>query len=167
MDFAIRVVRMFTKLPKTTKAQVLWAKDEGFLKKAGIDADITLINNGAAIASAVAAGAVDIGQANLVSLATAHERGLPFVLIGLSSVWFLRRLGRREAVIIVSRASAPLQARTALLSTRGSRGRGPGVGGLSGQKAVSSLHKLVASLRHASTRARIFPWRGGPLRERT
>jgi NitT/TauT family transport system substrate-binding protein len=62
-------------------AQVLWAKDEGFLKRAGVDADVTLINNGAAIAAAVASGAVDIGQANLVSLATAHERGLPFVLI--------------------------------------------------------------------------------------
>jgi NitT/TauT family transport system substrate-binding protein len=62
-------------------AQVLWAKDAGFLKRAGVDADITLINNGAAIAAAVASGAVDIGQANLVSLATAHERGLPFVLI--------------------------------------------------------------------------------------
>ncbi|HEX3465331.1 MAG TPA: ABC transporter substrate-binding protein [Candidatus Elarobacter sp.] len=62
-------------------AQVLWAKDEGFLKKAGVDADISLINNGAAIAAAVASGAVDIGQANLVSLATAHEKGLPFVLI--------------------------------------------------------------------------------------
>jgi NitT/TauT family transport system substrate-binding protein len=61
--------------------QVLWAKDEGFLKKAGLDAEIMLINNGAAIAAAVASGAVDIGQANLVSLATAHERGLPFVLI--------------------------------------------------------------------------------------
>ena len=62
-------------------AQVLWAKDEGFLKKAGLDAEVMLINNGAAIAAAVASGAVDIGQANLVSLASAHERGLPFVLI--------------------------------------------------------------------------------------
>jgi NitT/TauT family transport system substrate-binding protein len=62
-------------------AQVLWAKDEGFLKKAGLDADVTLIANGAAIAAAVASGAVDIGQSNLVSLAAAHERGLPFVLI--------------------------------------------------------------------------------------
>jgi NitT/TauT family transport system substrate-binding protein len=62
-------------------AQVLWAKEAGFFKKAGLDVDVRLINNGAAIAAAVAGGAVDIGQANLVSLATAHERGLPFVLI--------------------------------------------------------------------------------------
>lgn len=62
-------------------AQALWAKDVGFFKKAGLDVEIELINNGAAIAAAVAGGAVDIGQANLVSLATAHERGLPFVLI--------------------------------------------------------------------------------------
>lgn len=62
-------------------AQVLWAKDAGFFKKAGLDVEITLINNGSAIAAAVASGAVDVGQSNLVSLATAHERGLPFVLI--------------------------------------------------------------------------------------
>ncbi|MEA2689803.1 MAG: NitT/TauT family transport system substrate-binding protein, partial [Candidatus Eremiobacteraeota bacterium] len=74
------VLRVAT-TPIDIGAQVLWAKDEGFLKKAGVDAEISLINNGAAIAAAVASGAVDIGQANLVSLATAHERGLPFVLI--------------------------------------------------------------------------------------
>lgn len=74
------VLRVAT-TPIDIGGQVLWAKDEGFLKKAGVDADVSLINNGAAIAAAVASGAVDIGQANLVSLATAHERGLPFVLI--------------------------------------------------------------------------------------
>ena len=74
------VLRVAT-TPIDIGGQVLWAKEEGFLKKAGVDAEITLINNGAAIAAAVASGAVDIGQANLVSLATAHERGLPFVLI--------------------------------------------------------------------------------------
>lgn len=62
-------------------AQALWAKDQGFFKKAGLDVEVSLISNGAAIASAVAANAVDIGQANIVSLATAHERGLPFVVI--------------------------------------------------------------------------------------
>jgi NitT/TauT family transport system substrate-binding protein len=74
------VLRVAT-TPIDIGGQVLWAKEEGFLKKAGVDAEVSLINNGAAIAAAVASGAVDIGQANLVSLATAHERGLPFVLI--------------------------------------------------------------------------------------
>lgn len=67
--------------PLDIGAEVLWAKDRGFFKKAGLDVDVTLMNNGSAIAAAVASGAVDIAQANIVSLATAHERGLPFVLI--------------------------------------------------------------------------------------
>ncbi|MFN2450623.1 MAG: ABC transporter substrate-binding protein [Candidatus Baltobacteraceae bacterium] len=62
-------------------AEALWAKDQGFFKKAGVDVEVTLISNGAAIAAAVASNAVDIGQANIVSLATAHERGLPFVVV--------------------------------------------------------------------------------------
>lgn len=62
-------------------AQALWAKDAGFFKKHDLDVEIMLINNGAAIAAAVASGAVDVGQSNLVSLANAHERGLPFVLV--------------------------------------------------------------------------------------
>lgn len=62
-------------------AEVLWAKDLGYFKKAGLDVDVQLIGNGAAIASALTGGALDIAQGNLVTLATAHERGLPFVLI--------------------------------------------------------------------------------------
>lgn len=67
--------------PLDIGAEVLWAKDLGFFKQAGLDVDVSLMNNGSAIAAAVASGAVEIAQANLVSLASAHERGLPFVLI--------------------------------------------------------------------------------------
>ncbi|HEX3550692.1 MAG TPA: ABC transporter substrate-binding protein [Candidatus Elarobacter sp.] len=83
-------------------AQVLWAKDEGFLKRAGIDADVTLINNGAAIAAAVASGAVDVGQANLVSLATAHERGFPFVLIAPGGFY---TSGEPTTALVVAKSS--------------------------------------------------------------
>lgn len=62
-------------------AEVLYAKDRGFFKKAGLDVDVQLMDSGAAIAAAVASGSLDIAQANLISLATAHERGLPFVVI--------------------------------------------------------------------------------------
>src|SRR6185312_4873947 len=62
-------------------AEVLFAQDQGFFKKAGITVELQLMDSGGAIAPAVVSGAIDIAQANLVSLATAHERGLPFVLI--------------------------------------------------------------------------------------
>ena len=68
-------------------AEVLYAQDQGFFKKAGITVEIQLMDSGGAIAPAVVAGAIDIAQANLVSLATAHERGLPFVLVAPAGLY--------------------------------------------------------------------------------
>jgi NitT/TauT family transport system substrate-binding protein len=67
--------------PLDVGAEVLFAKDEGFFAKEGLDVDVQLMNNGGAIAAAVASGSVDVAQANLVSLASAHERRIPFVLV--------------------------------------------------------------------------------------
>jgi NitT/TauT family transport system substrate-binding protein len=62
-------------------AQPFYAQDEGFFKNAGISADTQIISNGGAITAAVVGGSVDIAQSNIVSLATAHEKGLDLVLI--------------------------------------------------------------------------------------
>jgi NitT/TauT family transport system substrate-binding protein len=58
-----------------------YAQEQGFFTKAGLDVDITTLNNGPAIASAIGGGAIDIGYSNVVSLALAYERGLPFKII--------------------------------------------------------------------------------------
>lgn len=68
-------------------AQVLYAKDQGFFKKAGLDVEVQLISSGGAIAPAVASGSLDIAQSNLVSLATAHEKGLPFVVLAAAGLY--------------------------------------------------------------------------------
>jgi NitT/TauT family transport system substrate-binding protein len=62
-------------------AQPFYAQDEGFFKNAGIEANIQIISNGGAITAAVVGGSVDIAQSNVVSLATAHEKGLDLVVI--------------------------------------------------------------------------------------
>jgi ABC-type nitrate/sulfonate/bicarbonate transport system substrate-binding protein len=62
-------------------AEVYYAKDMGFFTKAGLDVEITPITNGAAISSAVASGAIDIGYATGTNVALAHEKGLPFTVI--------------------------------------------------------------------------------------
>ena len=62
-------------------AEVLYAYDLGFFKDAGLDVDVTVLANGAAVAASVASGAEDIGEANLVSLASAHGNNVPFVVI--------------------------------------------------------------------------------------
>jgi ABC-type nitrate/sulfonate/bicarbonate transport system substrate-binding protein len=58
-------------------AEVLYAQDQGFFKKAGVTVDVQLMDSGAAIAAGVASGALDVAQGNLVTLATAHEKGRP------------------------------------------------------------------------------------------
>jgi NitT/TauT family transport system substrate-binding protein len=62
-------------------AQPFYAQDEGFFKSAGIDANVQIISNGGAITAAVLGGSVDIAQSNVVSLATAHQKGLDLVVI--------------------------------------------------------------------------------------
>ncbi len=67
--------------PTDIGSQVFFAQDKGFFKAAGLDADIQVISNGAAITAGVLSGAIDIAQSNVVTLATAHEKGLDIVVI--------------------------------------------------------------------------------------
>jgi NitT/TauT family transport system substrate-binding protein len=67
--------------PVDSSAEPYFAVDAGFAKAAGLNIELVASQNGAAIANAVASGAVDIGNGNLVSVALAHAKGIPFVLI--------------------------------------------------------------------------------------
>jgi NitT/TauT family transport system substrate-binding protein len=73
--------------PIDAGAQPYYAQAEGFFKAAGINVDIQAMANGAVLAAAVASGALDIGQYNVVSIASAHERGIPFVLVAAASTY--------------------------------------------------------------------------------
>jgi NitT/TauT family transport system substrate-binding protein len=66
---------------RETDAQVFYAQDLGYFKKAGLDVDIQILANGAAIAGAVAAGSLNVGDSNVITIANAHVRGLPFIFI--------------------------------------------------------------------------------------
>ena len=68
-------------IPGDIAAEVYYAIDEGFFRKAGLDVTITPITGGPAIAAAVLSGAVDVGYSNVVSLAVGHDRGLPIAII--------------------------------------------------------------------------------------
>jgi NitT/TauT family transport system substrate-binding protein len=67
--------------PTDIGSQVFYAQDKGFFKNNGLDAQIQVISNGAAITSAVMSGALDIAQSNIASLAAAHEAGLDIVIV--------------------------------------------------------------------------------------
>jgi NitT/TauT family transport system substrate-binding protein len=74
-------------IPIDSSSAVFYAKEMGFFAKAGLDVQISRLASGPAIASAVAGGAVDIGYSNLVSLAIAHAKGLPFVVVAPAGLY--------------------------------------------------------------------------------
>jgi NitT/TauT family transport system substrate-binding protein len=68
-------------IPIESAAEAFYAVDMGFFKKQGLDVQLQMMQNGSAIASAVAGGSLDIGFADTISIATAHAKGLPFIYL--------------------------------------------------------------------------------------
>jgi NitT/TauT family transport system substrate-binding protein len=60
---------------------------QGFLSRAGIEVQLQNFTNGNAIAAAVVSGSLDVGSANVLSLASAHEKGLPLKIIGSGAIY--------------------------------------------------------------------------------
>jgi NitT/TauT family transport system substrate-binding protein len=101
---APRAVLKIGLIPADFSGQVYFAKEQGFFEKAGLDVEITPITNGAAIQAALVSGALDVGYSNIVALATAHERGVPFAFIVASNYYTHREAN--VGVLSVARASA-------------------------------------------------------------
>jgi NitT/TauT family transport system substrate-binding protein len=66
---------------------ILYAQQAGLFRRAGLEVVLQRSGSGAQIAAAVAGGAVDIGKSSMMTLASAHARGLPFVLIAPSGMY--------------------------------------------------------------------------------
>ncbi|MGA2395232.1 MAG: ABC transporter substrate-binding protein [Candidatus Lustribacter sp.] len=113
--------------PTDAASQGYYAQQKGFFKKVGLDAQILTINEGASVAAAVAGGTADIGQANLSSLCTAHERGLPFVAIAGSNLYVS---STHQSELVVA-ANAPYH------TARDLDGKTIAVAGLQNVQAVS------------------------------
>jgi NitT/TauT family transport system substrate-binding protein len=69
-----------------SNADAFYAKDAGVFTRNGLDVDIQVLNGGAAVAAAITGGTLQIGASNVLSLATAIARGLPFVAIAPATV---------------------------------------------------------------------------------
>jgi NitT/TauT family transport system substrate-binding protein len=74
-------------VPIDSSSEIFAAQSQGFLSKAGIAVDIQSFTNGNAIAAAVVSGALDIGGINVLSLASAHEKGLPLKIVGSGATY--------------------------------------------------------------------------------
>jgi len=62
-------------------AEAYYARANGFFAQNGLDVDIQNLRNGAAIASAVSGGDLQIGVSSVLQLAAGRGQGLPFVII--------------------------------------------------------------------------------------
>jgi NitT/TauT family transport system substrate-binding protein len=74
-------------IPLDAGAEAYYALDLGYFRDAGIDAQVDAIMSGAATASAVASGAIDVGFSNLISIAAAYKRNIPFTLLAPGSLY--------------------------------------------------------------------------------
>jgi NitT/TauT family transport system substrate-binding protein len=81
--------------PLDATGNVFYAYDLGLFQKAGLDVQFVTVASGAVVGQAVASGTIDIGTTNVVSIALAHQSGLPFMIIAPSGA---------------SSAAAPLEA---------------------------------------------------------
>src|ERR1700760_3781193 len=70
-----------------SSAQPIYARELGFFKKAGIDADVGPLANGGAILSAAVSGAIDIGISNVVSAVAAFRNGIPICIVAEASIY--------------------------------------------------------------------------------
>lgn len=89
-------------------AEALYASDLGLFKKAGLTVELSILSSGNVVAAAVSGGSVDIGQANIVALASAHANGLPFVIVAPAGYYTSRG---PTTVMIAAKSSRIREAR--------------------------------------------------------
>jgi NitT/TauT family transport system substrate-binding protein len=68
-------------VPIDVAAEPYYAVEMGFFKKAAIDAQVSSLANGPAIIAALVSGTADFGSGGTVSIATAHQKGIPLVVV--------------------------------------------------------------------------------------
>lgn len=83
----------------------LYARSAGLFRQAGLDVRSTAMSGGAATAAAVLGGSVDIAVSNMVSVATAHDRGVPITIASLGSVYNTKA----PTVLMVVKRDSPIR----------------------------------------------------------
>lgn len=68
-------------IPSDVAAEAYYAERRGAFERAGLSCKILRLTNGASIAAAVVSGSANIGFSNVISLASAHLRGIPVTVL--------------------------------------------------------------------------------------
>jgi NitT/TauT family transport system substrate-binding protein len=80
------IMRVATQ-PAEFTADLIYAQQQGFFKKAGIDLEIQNLTNGNASSAAVISGAVDVGLNDTLGVAQAHTHGVDLVFIAPAAAY--------------------------------------------------------------------------------
>ena len=83
VDLPIVTVGM---IPTDVDAVISYAQELDYYKAAGLDVRITTLTSGPIVANAVVGGSLDIGAANVGSIAVARSRGIPLKLIAVAGI---------------------------------------------------------------------------------
>jgi NitT/TauT family transport system substrate-binding protein len=97
----LRIVTAPTEIP----ISMINARDLGYFRDAGIDAQIIALNNGPAGIAAVLSGSADIGFTSTLSLVVAYDKGLPVTAVVGTD---LHRATNAVQGVFVASASSPL-----------------------------------------------------------
>lgn len=100
-------------------AEPIYAEAQGMYARAGLDAQIQTLANGGAIIAAVASSALDVGFANLTSIAAARQRGVPVKIVAPATLY----TDKAPVTVLVKargsklRTGADLRGKTVAIST--------------------------------------------------
>jgi len=83
---ALPILRVAT-ITADSGAEAYYALERGFFKKAGLDVQLSPVQNGNQMMAAAISGTFDVIQSSITAAALARERGLPFVMIAPAVVW--------------------------------------------------------------------------------
>jgi NitT/TauT family transport system substrate-binding protein len=91
--------------PIEPSAEIYYAKDMGFLAKAGLDADIQSMQGSSLIVSAIVSNAADIGFDTLDGLAAQHQKGIPLVILAPTHDYLSPGSLRTQALVVPGNSS--------------------------------------------------------------
>jgi NitT/TauT family transport system substrate-binding protein len=100
-------------------AEPIYAEAQNLYAKAGFEPQIQALPNGGAILAAIAGGALDVGFANLTSIAAARQRGAPLRIVAPATVY----TDKAPVTVLVKargsklRTGADLRGKTVAVST--------------------------------------------------
>jgi NitT/TauT family transport system substrate-binding protein len=90
--------------PSDAFAEAIYAQGAGFFKEAGLSVELVSLANSGSLAAAVAGGAIDIGLANPIAVASARSSGLPLAVIAPSALF----TAKEPATVLIVAKSSPL-----------------------------------------------------------